>query len=99
MCAAVRTLVGYVDKVGGVAIRLQLLPLLVGQKHGTGAAMMAAEQFGLLDVSNGFEEIAEWGGEQVDNGDVGCGVSVSSSTGPCGLEDAVQAFEAGVGVG
>jgi hypothetical protein len=53
----------------------------------------------LLDVSNGFEEISEWGGEQVDDGDVGCGISVSSGTGPCGLEDAVQALEAGVGVG
>jgi len=53
----------------------------------------------LLDVSNGFEEISEWGAEQVDDGDVGCGVSVSSGTSPCGLEDAVQAFEASVGVG
>jgi site-specific recombinase XerD len=53
----------------------------------------------LLDVSSGFENIWERGSEQVDDGDVGSGVSVAAGTRPCGLEDAVQAFEAGVGVG
>ena len=68
------------------------------ERKGT-VSLLAGIDLRLLDVSNGFEEIVEWGGEQVDDGDVGCGVSVSSSTGPCGLKDAVQAFEAGVGVG
>ena len=54
---------------------------------------------GLLDVSSGFEDIREWRREQVDDGDVGRGVSVPAGTGSCGLEDAIQAFETGVGVG
>src|SRR5256885_4066272 len=44
--------------------------------------LIGLEKKWLLDVSNGFEEISEWGSEQVDDGDVGCGVSVSSGTGP-----------------
>ena len=65
-----------------------------------GAAIQARlKKNRLLDVSNGFKEISEWGGEQIDDGNVGCSVSISSGTGPCGLEDAVQSFEAGIGVG
>ena len=34
-------------------------------------------KYGLLDVSNGFEDIREWRGDQVDDGDVGFGVSIA----------------------
>ena len=57
------------------------------------------EKFWLLDVSNGFEDIREWRGDQVDDGDVGFGVSIAPGARAGGLEDAVQAFEACVGVG
>ena len=40
----------------------------------------SGDDFWLLDVSSGYEDIGEQGGEQVDDGDVGSGVSVSAGT-------------------
>src|SRR5260221_8076649 len=53
----------------------------------------------LLDASNGFEDIREWRREQVDDGDIGGGVSVSSGARSCGPEDAVQTFATGGAMG
>jgi hypothetical protein len=52
-----------------------------------------------FDVSNGIEEVSEGGCDQIDHGDESGGISVSARPCPCGLEEAVQPFEAGVGVG
>ncbi len=52
-----------------------------------------------FDVSNGIEEVSEGSCDQVDHGDEGCGVSVSASPCPGGLEEAVQALHAGVVMG
>ena len=51
-----------------------------------------------FDVSNGIEEVSERGGDQVDHGDVGGGVSVSACLCPSGLEETVEALHAGVAV-
>jgi len=53
----------------------------------------------LFDVSNGIEEALDWGGDQVDHGDEGGGIAVS--TGPCSgrLKETVEPFDAGVIVG
>jgi hypothetical protein len=53
----------------------------------------------LLDVLNGIEEVLDWCGDQVDHGDEGGRVAVS--TGPCSgrLKERVEAFDAGVIVG
>ena len=53
---------------------------------------------GFFDVSNGIEEVSERGGDQVDHGDVGGGVSVSACLCPSGLEETVEALHAGVAV-
>lgn len=52
----------------------------------------------LFDVSSGFEDVWERGGEQVDDGDVGCRVAVAAGTGAGGLEESVEGFEASIGV-
>ena len=54
--------------------------------------------FWFFDVSNGIEEVSERGGDQVDHGDVGGGVSVSACLCPSGLEETVEALHAGVAV-
>ena len=53
---------------------------------------------GLLDVSSGFENIGEPSAEQVDDGDVGGGFSVTARPGACGLEDAVERLQARIRV-
>ena len=53
----------------------------------------------LLDVSSGFDELAEWCGDEVDHGDEGLGVTVASCPGASGFEDAIERFHAGVAVG
>lgn len=54
--------------------------------------------FGLFDVSSGIADIAERCGDEVDHGDEGFRVSVAAGSCPGGLEKAVEAFQAGVGV-
>ncbi len=51
------------------------------------------------DASNGFRDVADRGGEQVDHGDEGGRVAVAAGAVPGGLEDRVQALQAGVGMG
>ena len=58
----------------------------------------AVEYSWFFDVSNGIEEVSERGGDQVDHGDVGGGVSVSACLCPSGLEETVEALHAGVAV-
>ncbi len=43
-----------------------------------------------FDASNGFEEIPEWGGDQVDHGREGCGIAVAPGASACRLEEAVE---------
>ena len=55
----------------------------------------------LLDVSSGFEgseEVAERGGDQVDDSRESSGVAVTAGASACGLEEAVECFETGIGV-
>ena len=61
--------------------------------------IFAIKSLWLFDVSSGFEDVWERGGEQVDDGDEGGGVALAAGACTCGLEDAVQAFKTGVGVG
>ena len=44
------------------------------------------------------DEVGDWGGDQVDHGDGVRDVSVASGPGASCLEEAVEAFEASVGV-
>ena len=53
---------------------------------------------GFFDVSSGLEEASEGCGDQVDHGRKGCGVAVAAGSGAGGLEQAVQALDAGVAV-
>jgi hypothetical protein len=50
------------------------------------------EYFGFFDASNGIEEIPEWGGDQVDHGHEGCGVTVTPGASECRLEETVEAL-------
>src|SRR3546814_15626370 len=54
--------------------------------------------FRLLDVSRGFEDVAERFSDQIDHGDEGMGVSVASCPGASGLEDTVERLPAGVAI-
>ncbi len=51
-----------------------------------------------LDVSSGCEEVAEGGGDEVDDCREGCSVTIAAGARPGRLEAAVEAFEAGVAV-
>src|SRR3546814_352285 len=64
------------------------------ERHSAGS-----EQTWLLDVSRGFEDVAERCSDQIDHGDEGMGVSVASCPGASGLEDTVERLHAGVAVG
>src|SRR5512147_3285434 len=55
--------------------------------------------FWFFDVSSGLEEVSQGGGDEVDHGREGCSVAVAASACSGGLEQAVEAFEAGVAVG
>src|SRR5665648_34221 len=52
-----------------------------------------------FDVSSGLEEVFQGCGDEIDHGRESCGVTVATGSCPCGLEQAVEAFEAGVAVG
>ena len=52
-----------------------------------------------FDVSSGLEEVFQRCGDEIDHGRESCGVTVATGSCPCGLEQAVEAFEAGVAVG
>ncbi len=53
----------------------------------------------LLDVSCGFEDVAEGCGNEVNHGDEGMGVSVAPCPGASSLEDTVERLHASVAVG
>lgn len=54
---------------------------------------------GRYDAADGFRDIADRGCEQVDHGDEGGGAAVAAGPVAGGLEDRVQALQAGVGMG
>jgi len=53
---------------------------------------------GFFDVSSGLEQVSQGRGDHVDHGREGCDVAISASTGPGGLEQAVEPFETGIAV-
>ena len=84
------------EEIASIAERLDQLPAGEGAVGAVvGAALIV---FRFFDVSNGIEEVSERGGDQVDHGDVGGGVSVSACLCPSGLEETVEALHAGVAV-
>jgi hypothetical protein len=54
--------------------------------------------FGFFDVSSGSEQVSQGRGDHIDHGGEGCDVAISASTGPGGLEQAVEPFETGIAV-
>ena len=54
--------------------------------------------FWFFDASNGFEEIPEWGGDQVDHGREGCGIAIAPGASASRLEETVEALQSGVAV-
>jgi adenylate cyclase len=52
-----------------------------------------------LDVSSGIEKISDWSSDQIDHGDEGGGISVTSCSCASGLKQAVEALHASVAVG
>ena len=55
-------------------------------------------KFRFFDVSSGLEQVSQGRGDHVDHGREGCDVAISASTGPGGLEQAVEPFETGIAV-
>ena len=58
----------------------------------------AGEEWRFFDVSSGLEQVSQGRGDHVDHGREGCDVAISASTGPGGLEQAVEPFETGIAV-
>ena len=56
------------------------------------------EEKRFFDVSSGLEQVSQGRGDHVDHGREGCDVAISASTGPGGLEQAVEPFETGIAV-
>jgi len=68
-----------------------------GQKHTPPKACVSAKN-GFFDVSGGLEQLSEGSGNEVDDGHEGVGVSIAAGASPGGLEQAVEALEAGIAV-
>src|SRR3546814_16458049 len=82
--------------------RIKMLLLIWSLTHGMSDRDFCPSHhiyIGLLDVSRGFEDVAERCSDQIDHGDEGMGVSVASCPGASGLEDTVERLHAGVAVG
>ena len=58
----------------------------------------ATAKLWFFDVSSGLEQVSQGRGDHVDHGREGCDVAISASTGPGGLEQAVEPFETGIAV-
>ena len=88
------------DVIGRTRPRKVLIrvPLFERSWHMPMRRELGINYFWFFDVSNGIEEVSERGGDQVDHGDVGGGVSVSACLCPSGLEETVEALHAGVAV-
>src|SRR5271166_6546909 len=54
---------------------------------------------GFFDASSGFEQAPQWRCDEVDDGGERRDVAVAAGTCPGGLEETIEAFEAGVAVG
>lgn len=52
-----------------------------------------------FDVSSGFEHSAGRASDHVNHGDEGLHVAIAAGPGPCCLEQAVEPFQTGVGIG
>ena len=58
-----------------------------------------AQGFWFFVILNGFQDRARRAADQVNHGHEGLGVAVAAGSGPSGLEQAVEAFETGIGIG
>ena len=64
----------------------------------TVSSLRTQRNFWFFDASNGFEEIPEWGGDQVDHGREGCGIAIAPGASSSRLEETVEALQSGVAV-
>ena len=60
---------------------------------------MLPRDCGFFEVSSGLEQVSQGAARKVDHGREACGVAVAAGAGSGGLEEAVEAFEAGIAGG